>query len=130
MWSGPERIRALLWKVAINGLLTNESWFLRHLTLDKSCHLCGNDTKSVDHILHFCGVARVNFFLQDTKDWLLTNLNTDISVYGSTWACTFVVAIDKIWCVRNKFILESHSRQPMEIAIQTRHQSGGSRVEH
>ena len=77
-----QRLRAFLWLVANDALLTNLSRFRRHLTTQATCLICGNAEESVLHVLRDCQLARTTwmsigvswfpggFFNLPLLDWL------------------------------------------------------------
>ncbi|KAJ8761110.1 hypothetical protein K2173_000789 [Erythroxylum novogranatense] len=57
-WHGPQRIRAFMWLVAHDALLTNWKRCYRHLASDSSCARCGMPIESALHVLRDCPHAR------------------------------------------------------------------------
>lgn len=53
-WKGPQRVKAFLWLVAQNAILTNERRCARHIAQHSVCRICGNMVETTLHALRDC----------------------------------------------------------------------------
>lgn len=56
-WRGPQRVKVLLWKVALEILLTNQQRLRRHMSELSDCPRCPGSVESVLHTLKDCKFA-------------------------------------------------------------------------
>ncbi|PKI55955.1 hypothetical protein CRG98_023687 [Punica granatum] len=110
-WEGPQRLRAFLWLVACDNLLTNEARVRQRLTVSADCPRCNTNVESIIHILRDCSSARQmwerlippslqpNFFSVSLHDWLMLNL---VWPPCENWPTIFVTGCWLLWTWRNK----------------------------
>ena len=121
VWSipTPQRIRFFLWLAIQDRLMTNGNRFLRQLTSDPRCLVCGEVEENTKHILRRCPVARIlwrklglieDHSLEETdlEKWILKNIHKD-SRMGSEWPKVFSVTCWWLWRWRND---RSFNRNP------------------
>lgn len=53
-WSGPARMRAIIWKIAHGKLLTNEERMKRGMSDHNICPRCNSQPESLTHLLRDC----------------------------------------------------------------------------
>lgn len=124
-WSGPERIKLLLWRVSKSVLLTNDEWSKRGLTMDASCPRCNASLESIPHVLRDFPVAtavwmeilhisvtdpffRTDFFgcreTLDAANQSIGALPSELSLTscgdrGMTWFSTIKAGTHMLWLV-------------------------------
>lgn len=124
-WSGPERMKLLLWRVSKSVLLTNDEWSRRGLTMDASCPCCSASLESIPHVLRDFPVATTvwmeilhisvtdPFFRTDFCLWLQGNIGRREPEH---WSTTFGVAVDVLWRSRNDMVFNHQSRDSHAMA--------------
>lgn len=118
-WGGLERYRIHLWKVAQGVLLTNVMRVRRDIASSSTCPICLEGEESIEHVLRDCpiihhtwlllgeGNIHNNFFSEEIKDWLLSNLRNNRLVHGLKWSLIFGVAVYCFWACRNEVIFQN-----------------------
>ncbi|KAK7251566.1 hypothetical protein RIF29_34871 [Crotalaria pallida] len=108
-WTGPERVRVMLWKVAADILPTNLFRKGRHVAQNALCPLCGLEDESTLHALRDCGEAQQLwiclvtsgldplFNSLDLERWLIWNLCNPMGSFDKrVWKVLFGCAIDTL----------------------------------
>jgi hypothetical protein len=110
----PERVRAFVWMVKHDRLLTNERKHQMGLGSDL-CDFCRDCTETTIHVLRDCKLVRnlwislvdvslqYHIFTCDLNDWFAINVGSKgrKSAYDD-WSCTWVMACHMVWTWRNK----------------------------
>ena len=55
----PQRLRMFMWLSYQDRLMSNANRFIRHLTDDPRCYVCGEVEENTIHILRECPVAKI-----------------------------------------------------------------------
>lgn len=99
----PQCIRFCLWLVLHNHLMSNENRFIRKLTEDSRCLLCGEVAENVDHILRkwpiatlvwrkFPGLNDHEIFCKPLAGWITQNIGHD-TTRDEQWPFVFCTTI-------------------------------------
>ncbi|KAL2935657.1 hypothetical protein RDABS01_018775 [Bienertia sinuspersici] len=105
-------------------LMSNAHRFVRHLTDDPRCNICGANEESVDHILRQClaataiwrkfpGVHDYELFVKDFDSWLVENGCAD-NTRDEDWPIVVTTTLWWIWKWRNKRCFESEPIIPVD----------------
>lgn len=154
-WQGPRRVRTFMWLAVQGKIQCNTELYKRRVVADMGCIRCNGVIEDAAHAFRDCvavqgiwrklfmGHAYANFFSLPLDEWIFQNLkSTEQRDDGRAWACTFGVALWRIWCWRNKFCFEgsaqsvdyivkdifSHAEEIM-LTFDTSHGSKKTRIE-
>lgn len=134
-WSGSERIRVHLWKLAQGAIITNAWRQRRGLTGVSTCPMCGTEDEDLVHMTRDCrGATQVwnfladnqlphDFFTTDIHQWLASNLKENSSCRGIKWQVIFGVATSVIWQARNEKLCAGKIYLAVEVGIKAFHQA-------
>ncbi|KAJ1419239.1 Ribonuclease H-like superfamily [Sesbania bispinosa] len=124
-WVGPQRIRAFLWLLGSNALLSNSNRVRRHIAQSGICSICLRTDESNLHAVRDCGWARSvwlrflprrnlrEFFNLSLHDWISSNLSGNQYPSSSNWNLTFPFVAAGIWYARNAYLFDD---SPLDIA--------------
>ena len=121
----PQRVRFFLWLVFHGRVMTNAARFLRGLTEDPRCYVCGYVEENIDHILRRCPATTVvwrslgwdgegSFINEDFKGWLTRNLSLKACKKGEEWPRAFAMTCWWLWKWRNERIFAVNPRIPID----------------
>lgn len=108
-WSGPERIRMHLWKMAHGALVTNVFRLDRGIVDSGCCPICNIEEESIIHMSRDCVkasqvwnlLAHNNlphvFFVLDFQTWLFVNLKSNLVIHGLPWVVLFGARASGLW---------------------------------
>ncbi|XP_031120628.1 uncharacterized protein LOC116023758 [Ipomoea triloba] len=124
-----ERVKLFVWKVAVNGLLTNAERLRRGLSSNADCPRCGAHDESIDHLLRHCDFAKecwesastpagfmASFHLPLT-DWMMKACTTQTQDDGSRWNTVFPYLLWNMWKARNNLVFNSINGSANDIII-------------
>ncbi|KAJ1400460.1 Ribonuclease H domain [Sesbania bispinosa] len=116
-WIGPQRIKAFLWFLASDALLTNSSRVKRRLTNQDTCSICNHNSESTLHAIRDCSWAKQawmhfvpyrqqrEFFNLNLHDWISFNLSALHGTYSrKRWSLIFGFTAAGVWAGRNAHI--------------------------
>lgn len=121
----PQRVRFFLWLASQDRLMTNGNRFVRKMTDDPRCLVCGEVEENTIHILRDCPAARLiwkrlNVDTDDLawkiplRDWLLGNIEQRNLKSEEGWAQIFSVVCWWIWRWRNERSFNDDPKIPMD----------------
>lgn len=121
-WAGPNRIKALLWKISHDRLMTNTERKKRGMTSDDLCPRCHRCPETIMHLLRDCDEIRdlwygvvdpdlcSKFFSIGLHPWLEWNLSHSlIGRDQGDWRIFFGVLVDNLWRDRNALVFSNLS---------------------
>ncbi|CAI0546516.1 unnamed protein product [Linum tenue] len=126
VWRTPtlQRIRAFLWLLNHNRLLTNAERGRRHLTTNTDCKICGDGPETTLHVLRDCPYARATwadllgeepdsrFFEQDIHRWSLYYISDKSDTIDST---LFAGTCWLLWKNRNGYVFRGELKTHAQI---------------
>ncbi|KAJ1434239.1 Reverse transcriptase zinc-binding domain [Sesbania bispinosa] len=125
-WVGPQRIKAFLWLLANNALLSNSNRCRRHIAHSALCSICYQSDESILHVVRDCAWARNvwlhflprqlyrEFFTLNLTDWILFNPSSrQKSSSNKDWDLTFPFVAAGVWFSRNAFLFDNSSLDSM-----------------
>lgn len=121
----PQRVRFSLWLASHDRVMTNSNRFLRNLTDDPRCLVCGEVEENTAHILRDCPTAimvwgKLGVELRNVswrlplKDWLLINLESVKDEKDGNWGQLFSITVWWLWRWRNERVFSSASSIPID----------------
>lgn len=134
-WPGIERVRVLIWKMALNALGTNNFIFIRGHSPNGLCPLCNQKEETILHMVRDCEViSQIWLFLsenslpqmfsvEDTRLWISQNLKMNISIKGVKWKTLFGAATSCIWQARNVRVFQGKVIATRELGIKALYQA-------
>ncbi|OMO51138.1 reverse transcriptase [Corchorus capsularis] len=118
------RIKHFLWTVSHDKICSKSLLYHRNINPDLVCDIYPDSEESTLHILRDCSYAVLvwnsfsqlpaDFFQYNFKDWILSNLSTDLFVSGLNWSSLFAYSCWTIWYARNLRIFQGKSMLPEE----------------
>ncbi|XP_061340875.1 myrcene synthase, chloroplastic-like [Gastrolobium bilobum] len=124
-WEGPQRIRAFLWLLMGENLLSNDQRVRRHLGEDATCMRWQADVEDCNHIFRECswacqiwqlcchGLVLNGFWEGDFVSWIERNLNRKKE--NKDWRRLFGVVCWLIWKERNNGVFNDEWETPIEV---------------
>ncbi|KAJ1425933.1 Ribonuclease H domain [Sesbania bispinosa] len=126
-WVGPQRIRAFLWLLANEALLSNSNRARRHMTNNDLCPICNQIPETNLHPVRDCAWAKQiwihfiplrhhrEFFHLNLFDWILYNLSFMCGTCSQgSWPLTFGFVTTGIWHGRNAFLFDN---SPINVVV-------------
>ena len=121
----PQRVKFFLWLASQDRIMTNSNRFLRRLTDDPRCLVCGEVEENTAHILRECPAAlmvwrklgvelRTVTWRLPLKDWILLNLESVKDETDGNWAQLFSVTVWWLWRWRNERVFNSSPSIPID----------------
>ena len=121
----PQRIKFFLWLASQDRLMTNSNRFIRQLTSDPRCLVCGEVEEHTLNILRDCPTARVVWrklgmasmnpsWNGSLKEWILHNIEAGIHENNEGWPQVFSVAVWWLWKWCNDQIFNENPRMPLD----------------
>jgi hypothetical protein len=117
----PERVKAFMWMVLHNRILTNDCKAKMGLG-HAMCDYCHNTPETVIHVLRDCPIAmnfwnhalplsrRGSFYMRETRHWIESNIcNMEINSSRSPWCKFWAMACYSLWTWRNKELAHGSS---------------------
>lgn len=107
IWSvmAPERVRAFLWLVGNQAIMSNAERYKRHLSETEVCQVCKGGIETTTHILRDCPAMlgiwnrlvpprkKQLFFSQSLLEWIYGNLCDNGETTDGPWATIFALAV-------------------------------------
>ncbi|KAJ1442391.1 Reverse transcriptase zinc-binding domain [Sesbania bispinosa] len=126
IWSrgGPQWIRAFLWLLGSNALLSNSNRIRRHIAQSGLCTICLQTDESNLHAVRDCGWARSvwlrflprhnqrEFFNLSLHDWISSNISRNQFSSNRNWNLTFPFVAAGVWYARNAYLFDN---SPLDI---------------
>ncbi|GER37301.1 FMN reductase (NADH) RutF [Striga asiatica] len=120
IWRAPaaQRVRQFLWLACRDRLFTNMERVHRHMAGDVACYFFGQP-ESTSHVLRDCANAssiwtvviptaiRWEFFAQELREWIGSNLMGYGQEVPAEWATMFSITCWRIWHWRNRAIFSN-----------------------
>ncbi|XVE58507.1 hypothetical protein DITRI_Ditri04bG0175000 [Diplodiscus trichospermus] len=116
----PNRVRAFMWLVKHQRLMTNSERARRGFTLDDHCPFCSGMEETVEHVVRNCVEAKqvwetslVSTELQfqqslNFEEWLRHNLTGKVRCdFAKDWTTVFAITIWWLWRWRNDFVFNN-----------------------
>ena len=120
----PQRVRMFLWLAFQDRLMTNANRFLRNLTEDPRCYVCGEVEENSEHIIRDCPAARVVWSKITSndqggsrvsfRDWIIDNIGKQAAVKGDEWPTVFAMTCWWLWRWRNERSFERTPSIPVD----------------
>lgn len=118
----PQRVCFSLWLVFHD---SNVARFLRGLTDDARCYVCGYVEENIEHILRSRPITTVvwrslgwdgdgSMLNEEFKAWLMRNLSAQKCGKGDEWLRAFAMTCWWLWKWRNERIFNNNPRIPLD----------------
>ena len=127
MWSvkAPQRVRFFIWLASQDRLMSNGNRFIRRMTDDPRCFVCGEIEENTIHILRDCLAAKRVWRLLGVqtddliwriplRDWLLGNIEKRNLQSDEGWPTLFSVTCWWLWRWRNERSFNAEPRIPID----------------
>ncbi|XP_031101801.1 uncharacterized protein LOC116005700 [Ipomoea triloba] len=130
-----ERVRLFIWKVAVNGLLTNAERFRWGLSPNAECPRCGAQEESTDHLLRQCDFAKecweaasapasfMTSFHLPLIDWMMKACTMVTTADGNRWHTAFPYLLWNMWKAHNNLVFNGTHALAHDIIIKTKREA-------
>ena len=121
----PQRIRFFMWLSYQDRIMTNGNRFIRHLTDDPRCYVCGEVEENTLHILRECPVAKILWrklgvqveavqWKVNLKTWFAVNFRGADMLNSEEWSRMFTVTCWWLWKWRNERCFQTSPKIPVD----------------